>query len=180
MENTYDIIRLDPADFPKCGNIWDMERRPDLAERFRRELLCGNRITYVCRINGEYVGEVSLVFDMEDPEYTLPGRRIYVSRLLVKRAYRRQGIGKRLTAFAVNAAESMGYWEQSVGVDLDNYPALRLYTQTGFRTILFLGEDAGGKYAKLLRKSTASGGPEGEEAREGTHREREIDVESRI
>lgn len=180
MEDTYDIIRLDPADFPKCGNIWDMKRRPDLAERFYRELLCGNRITYVCQINGEYVGEVSLVFEMEDPDYTVPGQRMYVSRLLVKRAYRRQGIGQRLTAFAVEAAEAMGYREQSVGVDLDNYPALKLYTEMGFRTILFLGEDADGKYAKLLRKSTASSGSEGEEAREGTHQERENDVESRI
>lgn len=180
MENAYDIIRLDPADFSKCGNIWDMERRPDLAERFLRELLCGDRITYVCQINGEYVGEVSLVFEMEDPEYTIPGRRIYVSRLLVKRAYRRQGIGKRLTAFAIGAAEAMGYWEQSIGVDLDNYSALRLYTEAGFRTILFLGEDAGGKYAKLLRRSTASGGQEGAGAREGTHGERENNVENRI
>lgn len=180
MENTYDIIRLDPAGFSVCGSIWDMSQQPDLAERFRRELLCGNRITYVCRASGEYVGEVSLVFDMEDPEYTIPGQRIYVSHLLVKRAYRRQGIGKRLTAFAVEAAEAMGYGEQSVGVDLDNYAALRLYTQTGFRTILFLGEDAGGKYIKLLRKSIAPSGPEGEDAREGTHGERENHAENRI
>lgn len=180
MENAYTIARLDSVDFPKCGNIWDMERQSGLAERFYRELLCGNRITYVCRVNGEFVGEVSLVFDMEDPDYTIPGQRIYVSRLLVKRTYRRQGIGKRLTAFAIEAAEAMGYEEQSIGVDLDNYPALKLYTEMGFRTILFLGEDAGGKYAKLLRKSTASGGQEGEETRERTYRERENDVESRI
>lgn len=158
MESAYTITRLDPADFRKCGNIWDMERQPSLAERFCRELLCGNRITYVYQIKGEYVGEISLVFDMEDPDYTIPGRRIYVSRLLVKRAYRRQGIGKRLTAFAVETAEAMGCSEQSIGVDLDNYAALRLYTEVGFRTILFLGEDAGGKYVKLLRKSLASGG----------------------
>lgn len=158
MESAYTITRLDPADFRKCGNIWDMERQSGLAERFRRELLCGNRITYVYQTEGEYVGEVSLVFDMEDPDYTIPGRRIYVSRLLVKRAYRRQGIGKRLTAFAVETAKAMGYWEQSIGVDLENYAALRLYTAMGFRTILFLGEDAGGKYVKLLRKSNTAGG----------------------
>lgn len=158
MESAYTITRLDPADFPKCGNIWDLERQSGLAERFCRELICGNRITYVYQVKGEYVGEISLVFDMEDPDYTIPERRIYVSRLLVKDAYRRQGIGKRLTAFAVEAAEAMGYSEQSIGVDLDNYAALRLYTAMGFKTILFLGEDAGGKYAKLLRRSCVSGG----------------------
>lgn len=152
MEHAHTIIRLDPADFHKCGNIWDMERRPDLAERFHRELLCGNRITYVCQAGGEYVGEISLVFDMEDPDYTIPGQRLYVSRLLVKRTHRRQGIGKALTAFAAGEAEAMGCRELSIGVDLDNYAALRLYTGAGFRTILFLGEDGGGKYLKLLKK----------------------------
>lgn len=158
MESAYTITRLDPADFQRCGGIWDMERQSALAERFYQELLCGNRITYVYQEAGEFVGEISLVYDMEDPDYTIPGQRIYVSRLLVKRAYRRQGIGKRLTAFAVEAAEAMGYAEQSIGVDLDNYAALRLYTATGFRTILFLGEDAGGRYVKLLRRSYASNG----------------------
>lgn len=166
METGHTIARLDPADFQKCGNIWDMERQSGLAERFLRELLCGNRITYVYKVKEDFVGEISLVFDMEDPDYTIPGKRVYVSHLLVKRPYRRQGIGKRLTAFAVAAAEAMGYLEQSVGVDLENYAALRLYAGIGFRTILFLGEDAGGKYAKLLRKSHDTAGPEGEPAQE--------------
>lgn len=167
MEKDGCIIQLDPADFQKCGSIWDMERRSDLAERFYRELLEGNRITYVYQMDGEYVGEISLVHDMEDPDYTIPGRRIYVSRLLVKRAYRRRGIGRELTAFAAAEAEAMGYWEQSIGVDLENYAALRLYTEMGFRTILSLGEDAGGRYVKLLRTSHAAGGPEGEAVRGG-------------
>lgn len=161
MESAYTITRLDPADFQKCGSIWDIERQSGMAERFRRELLCGNRITYVYQAKGEFVGEISLVFDTEDPDYTIPGQRIYVSRLLVKRAYRQQGIGKKLTAFAVEAAEAMGYGEQSIGVDLENYAALRLYTEAGFRRILFLGEDAGGKYVKLLRKSYTSNGAGG-------------------
>ena len=46
----------------------------------------------------------------------------------------------------------MGYSEMSIGVDMDNYPALRLYTGLGFREILFLGEDADGKYFKLLKR----------------------------
>ena len=167
METGHTIARLDPADLPKCGNIWDMERQSGLAERFRRELLCGDRITYVYKVKEDFVGEISLVFDMEDPDYTIPGKRVYVSHLLVKRPFRRQGIGKRLTAFAAAEAEAMGYWEQSIGVDLENYAALRLYTEMGFRTILSLGEDAGGRYVKLLRTSHTAGGPEGEAVRGG-------------
>lgn len=47
----------------------------------------------------------------------------------------------------------MGYLELSVGVDLDNLPALKLYVEEGFDRIHFVGEDAGGRNVKLLRKA---------------------------
>lgn len=152
MEADYTIIRLVPADFEKCGNIWNMDRQSELAERFYREILQGNRATYVFQIGQEYVGEISLVFDMNDPNYTIEKQRAYISRLIVKRECRRKGIGKKLLAFAVETARDTGYSELSVGVDLDNYPALKLYVEAGFRHVLFIGEDAGGKYVKLLMK----------------------------
>ena len=152
MEADHTIAGLDPADFKKCGNIWDMERQSALAERFYQELLQGKRNTYIFQSRQEYLGEISLVFDMDDPHYTVAEQRAYVSRLIVKREYRRQGIGRKLLSFAIGTARDMGYSELSVGVDLDNYPALKLYAEAGFRTILFIGEDAGGKYVKLLMK----------------------------
>ena len=152
MEMDYTITRLDSANFKKCGNVWDMERNKHLAERFYQELLCGNRLTFVAEAEGEYIGEISLVFHMDDEDYTIEKQRIYVSRLIVKREYRRQGIGKSLVGFAVETAKNMGYGELSIGVDLDNYPALKLYIEAGFNTVLFIGEDEDGKYMKLLMK----------------------------
>lgn len=146
------IRRLTPDEFPKCGNIWDMERHADLAERFLSELRSGNRMTWVYEENGQFLGEISLVKDTPDPDYTIPGRRIYVSRLIVRKENRRQGIGKALVEHVVSRAAEMGYSELSIGVDMDNYGALRLYTGLGFREILFLGEDADGRYFKLLKR----------------------------
>lgn len=152
MEIDCRITRLDPADFRKCGNIWNMDIQSELAARFYREILQGNRVTYVFQIEQEYVGEISLVFDINDPDYTIRNQRAYVSRLIVKREYRRKGIGRALVAFAMEAARNKGYSELSIGVDLDNYSALKLYVEAGFRHVLFIGEDAGGKYVKLLMK----------------------------
>ena len=152
MEDGCVIVRLDPADFKKCGNIWNMARQPELAERFYREILQGNRVTYVVQSDQEYIGEISLVFDMNDSDYTIRNQRAYISHLIVKREYRRRGIGKALAAFVIQAARAMGYSELSIGVDLDNYPALKLCVGAGFRHILSIGEDAGGKYVKLLMK----------------------------
>ena len=146
------IRRLTLDEFPKCGNIWDMERHRELAARFLSELRSGNRLTWVYEEGGQFLGEISLVLNKDDPDYTIPGRRIYVSRLIVRKENRRQGIGKTLVEYAVSCAAEMGYSELSIGVDMDNYGALRLYTGLGFREILFLGEDEDGKYFKLLKR----------------------------
>ena len=139
------IRQLSLEEFPKCGNIWNMEKHAELAERFLSELRSGSRLTWVYERDGAFLGEISLVLEQNDPDYTIPGRRVYVSRLIVKPEERRKGIGKALTEYVITKAAEMGYSELSIGVDIDNYPALRLYWQAGFRELLFVGEDADGK-----------------------------------
>ncbi len=39
----------------------------------------------------------------------------------------------------------------SIGVDLNNYPALKLYIACGFDRIIYIGEDESGRYVKLLK-----------------------------
>lgn len=149
----HQIVKLSTENFEKCSNIWNMEKHRPLAERFYRELLSGNRTTYVYTLRGEYIAEISLVLDMNDRDYTIPGKRAYVSRLIVKPDYRRRGIGKALVGFIADRAAQLGLSELSIGVDTDNYPALRLYAQCGFDRIIYVGEDTQGRYIKLLRKT---------------------------
>lgn len=145
------IIALDPENFHKCANIWDMERQAALANQFYNELIAGNRITYVYQAGEEYLGEISLVFETNDPDYTIVGKRIYTSRLIVKPGERRKGIGRTLVNYAIERAKDMSYSEMSIGVDLDNYPAMKLYADAGFNQIIFIGEDELGKFVKLLK-----------------------------
>lgn len=147
-----EIIKLDIDDYQKCSNIWNMQRQSELAEKFYNELITGNRTTYICKINGEFIGEISLVKNMNDSDYTIPNQRIYISRLIVKYEYRRQGIGRKLVDFITEEAKSQGYIEMSIGVDLDNYPALKLYMEAGFDKVIYIGEDDQGKYFKLLKE----------------------------
>ena len=149
MEN---IIKLDINKFYKCNNIWDMSKNIKLKEQFYNELENGNRITFVYVIDDKYVGEVSLVFDNNDIDYTIDNERIYLSRLLVKEGYRNKGIGKELLNCVFEYSKKIGYKEISVGVDLDNYIALSIYFKYGFDKIIKVSEDEYGKYLKLLKK----------------------------
>lgn len=149
-----EIVKLNSVDYQKCNNIWDMQHQSELATKFYDELLTGNRTTFIYTLDGDYIGEISLVREMNDPDYTIPNRRAYVSRLIVKPEYRRQGIGRKLVDFIAEEAKSQGYRELSIGVDLDNYPALKLYMEAGFDKVVYIGEDKQGKYLKLVKDLT--------------------------
>ena len=81
----------------------------------------------------------------------IKGKRIYLSRLIVKKEYRKQGIGNKLIEFAVNKATQFGYSEISLGVNCDNHAAYRLYLNNGF-FVFETARDEYGKYYKIVRE----------------------------
>ena len=145
------IERLNPNDYHKCSNIWNMKSQP-LADKWFDEIKSGNRLVFVYKINGEFIGEGALVLDEGDPDYTIPGKRIYVSRMIVKKEYRNRGIGSEILEFLIAKAKSMGYCEMTIGVDKDNVNALHLYRKYGFTEVLFDGADENGEYFKLMMR----------------------------
>lgn len=129
-----------------------MEKNKELKERFYRELKSKNRKTFVYVKDGEYVAEISIVFNKNDEDYSIPGKRLYISRVIVKKDCRGNGYGKELMNYIIKYAESEKYEELSLGVNLDNYIALNLYVKLGFNKIQYIGEDSDGKYVKLIKK----------------------------
>ena len=65
---------------------------------------------------------------------------------------RGKGYGRKLMDYAIAFAKKSGYEELSLGVNLDNYVALKLYVGLGFTKIQYIGEDEDGKYVKLIKK----------------------------
>lgn len=145
-------MKLNFEDYNKCSNIWDMDKNPKMAKMFYDELVSGNRITFIYLENNEFIGEGSLVFKNNDPDYTIPDKRIYLSRMIVKDEYRNRGVGGIILDYLIDYAELLGYEEISLGVDTDNLNARHLYEKKGFTTVLFIGEDEYGEYVKLLKK----------------------------
>ena len=146
------IIELDIKDFEKCNNIWNIDKNKEHKDKIYNELLNKNRKTFVYVKNDEYIAEASLVFNKEDEDYTIPGKRIYLSRIIVKKNYRGKGYGKKLMNNIIEYAKKENYEEMSLGVNLDNYIAFKLYVDLGFTKIQYIGEDSDGKYVKLIKK----------------------------
>jgi len=144
------IEPLEAEDYGKCSNIWNMKTQP-LTDKWLEEIKSGNRLVFIYKINGEFIGEGALVIDTGDPDYTVPERRIYVSRMIVKKEYRNRGIGSEILTFLIEKAKEMGYSEMTIGVDKDNVNALHLYRKFGFTQVLFDGADKDGEYFKLMK-----------------------------
>lgn len=85
-------------EYHKCQNIWNMKEQK-LTDIWREEIRTGNRLVFVYKINSKFIAEGALVLDTGDPDYTIEDKRVYVSRMIVKKEYRNQGIGGSLLPF---------------------------------------------------------------------------------
>lgn len=146
----YTIEKLKLEEYEKCNNIWNMSKC-EFTVKFRSEIESGNRVVFIYKINGEFIGEIAYVIDMNDKDYTIPNRRIYISRLIVKQQYRNKGIGSILIDYILGEIKNMGYAEATIGVDKDNFAALHLYKKKGFTNVLFEGKDEYGEFYKLMK-----------------------------
>lgn len=144
-----EICEIGIDEYGKCSNIWDVEKCP-FTDDFKKQITEENRSVYIYKRNGMFIGEVDLVFNMPEKGYTIFGERIYLSRLIVKKEYRKQGIGSQLIQFAIKKAILLGYSEVSLGVDCDNAAAYGLYIKNGF-SVFETAQDEYGKYYKMLK-----------------------------
>lgn len=147
----YTIEKIGIDEYYKCSNIWDMEKCP-FTEMFKEQITNGNRFVFIYKIKNKFIGEGNLVINIDDSDYFIPEKRIYVSRMIVKKEYRNQGIGSDILDYLTKEAYKMGYSEMALGVDIDNYAAVHLYRKKGFNTIIAECEDEYGKFYKLLKK----------------------------
>ena len=142
----YQITRIGLEDYPKCGAIWDMDACP-YTQTFIAQIKAGVREVYILTVNGAYIAECDLVYD--NPEYgTVPGKRLYLSRLIVKKEQRGKGYGKAISEYILDLAKEKGYCEIALGVNRDNTAAVKLYKSLGF-TVYEEAEDNDGKFYRM-------------------------------
>lgn len=151
---TFEIVKLQLKDFKKCGNIWDLNENKEFTKNIYDELKSGNRETFVYKDpeNGDFLGEISVVFNDDKEIHYKRGTRVYLSRLIVKETHRNKGIGTVLCNYIFDYCTKLGYKEMTLGVNLDNYGAIKLYQKLGFKEILLVDKDEYGEYVVLLKK----------------------------
>jgi len=146
MDSDYTIVPLHRRDVKK------LEADRKKARKLRREIRRGNKRIFVWVEDGAFIAQGHLVYRGSDPDYTIPGRRVCISRLIVRPERRGQGIGTAMVAFLCGEARRQGFREISLGVNKVNTAARHVYEKQGFDTLLYDGEDKWGPYVKLMKK----------------------------
>ena len=142
----YEIIQIGLEDYPKCNAIWNMQTCP-YTDMFIEQIKAGNRDVFILTVDGEYIATCDLVYD--NPEYgTISGKRLYLSRLIVRKEYRKRGYGKALSEYVLSLAKEKGYNEIALGVDCDNTAAVKLYKKLGF-SVYEECEDKDGRFYRM-------------------------------
>ena len=145
MSEKKEILKITMDDYPACAALFGGQCR--FAQTCLEQRGTGNREAWLLRVDGEPVAECHLVYD--DPEYgTVPGKRVYLSRMATRKEYRRQGYGEAIARFVLDLAKEMGFAEIALGVNCDNAAALALYRKLGF-AVYESAEDAYGQFFRM-------------------------------
>ena len=142
----YNIKQIGLNEYQNCSAIWNMDTCP-YTQTFIAQIKAGIREVYVLTVDEAYTAECDLVYD--NREYgTVPGKRLYLSRLIVKKDQRRNGYGNAIAEYILTAVKAKGYSEIALGVNCDNNAAIRLYKTLGF-TVYDEAEDGDGRFFKM-------------------------------
>ena len=145
----YSIKQIGYDEYSDCIDIWNKQKFLSTENYIKEQIKAGNREVFVLSAEDEYIAMCDLVYN--DPEYeTVPGKRLYLPRLVVKRSFRGEGYGKAILQDVLSIAKVKGYSEIVLGVDCDNTVAINLYKKLGF-SIYEEDEDEVGKFYKMIK-----------------------------
>lgn len=101
---------------------------------------------HVARLKGDPVGYVTL--ERDGP---VPGAA-YMRNIVVKDALRREGLGRKLQDYALEAARDMFRKTLALRVDPSNGPAVAFYRNMGFTTVATVVSKKSGKLRLLMSR----------------------------
>jgi len=91
---------------------------------------------FVLKDGRNLVGELHVMYQSEDVNFAVRGRRAYLFAFRIHRDYQGKGYGKMLMKKVMNILREEGYYEFTIGVEDDNWKAKHIYRSFGFDEML--------------------------------------------
>lgn len=82
------------------------------------------------------LGELHVMYESDDEDYAIRGRRAYLFAFRVREDFQNKGYGTYLLKTVLAILTGNGYFEFTVGVEDDNLRAIHIYQSLGFNEVL--------------------------------------------
>ena len=91
---------------------------------------------FVLYKNDVLIGELHVMYESNDENYAVRGRRAYMFAFRVREDFQNKGYGTYLLKNVLAILKGNGYREFTVGVEDDNFRAFHMYQTLGFDELL--------------------------------------------
>ena len=91
---------------------------------------------YVLYDNNVLIGELHVMYESENINYAIRGKRAYMFAFRIREDYQNKGYGTYFLKAVLSLLKEKGYCEFTVGVEDDNFRAKHIYQALGFTEIL--------------------------------------------
>lgn len=91
---------------------------------------------FVLYKNDVLIGELHVMYESNDENYAVRGRRAYMFAFRVREDFQNKGYGTYFLKNVLAILNEIGYREFTVGVEDDNFRAFHMYQALGFNELL--------------------------------------------
>ena len=131
-----EIRRLQVQELYSLTELFDYHDVEQMISECTRNMQDGIIDIFVLYENEILIGELHVMYESDDENYAIPGRRAYLFAFRVREDYQNKGYGTRLLKTVVDTLKEEGYCEFTVGVEDDNERAFHMYQAMGFHELL--------------------------------------------
>ena len=131
-----EIRRLQVQELYSLTELFDYHDVEQMVSECTRNMQDGIIDIFVLYENEVLIGELHVMYESDDENYAIPGRRAYLFAFRVREDYQNKGYGTRLLKTVVDTLKEEGYCEFTVGVEDDNERAFHMYQAMGFHELL--------------------------------------------
>lgn len=130
------VERLAAEELSALTELFEYHDVQQMIAECTRDIRSGKIDIFVLFDQGMLVGELHVMYESDDAELAVRGRRAYLFAFRVREGFQGRGYGTHLMKTVLAALEEKGYGEVTIGVEDENERAIHLYRAFGFTELI--------------------------------------------
>ena len=136
------VERLAADDLSILTELFDYHDARQMIAECAREIQSRKIDIFVLFDQGILVGELHAMYDGDDADAAVRGKRAYLFAFRVREGFQNRGYGTFLMKTVLAILKEKGYSEFTIGVEDDNARAIHMYQALGFTELIARKQEA--------------------------------------